>query len=92
LPRRKSHRGDSVTNKLPMTKRMPGGSDTQKDAAPRQVFITQEGRGVSGGGDRVNAIAVIHADQSCPDDAEGEQPLEDACSFAPIGCGEAFAR
>ncbi len=30
LPRRKSHRGDSLTMRLPMTKRSPGGSETQK--------------------------------------------------------------
>ena len=29
-PRRKSHRGDSATNKLPTRNRMPGGIDIQK--------------------------------------------------------------
>ena len=29
-PRRNNHRGDSATIRLPMTKRMPGGNETQK--------------------------------------------------------------
>src|SRR6516164_6937310 len=30
LPPRNSHRGDSATKKLPITNKMPGGSETQK--------------------------------------------------------------
>src|SRR5208282_1682387 len=46
FPLRKSQRGDSPTKKLPITKRIPGGSDTQK--MPRHaVFLNANNREAS---------------------------------------------
>ena len=59
-----------------------------EDAAPGMVFEREERAGVAEAGDSVDAIAEVDADKRGSDDAEGEQPLEDAGSFAARRSGK----
>ena len=54
------------------------------------VLEAEERRGVGDAGHRLDAVAEVDSDQSRGDDAEGEQPLEDAGALSAAGGGEAL--
>jgi len=56
------------------------------------VFEVEDGGGVGDSGDGGDAIAEVNADEGGGEDAESEEPLEDAGAFAAGRGGEAFGQ
>ena len=61
-----------------------------EDAPPGLILEGKDRSGIGDLDDCFDAIAVVNADQRRRDDAERQQPLEDAGSFAAIRCREAL--
>ena len=78
--------------KLPMTNRIPGGSDTQKMLRQAVSLNANSLAGVAQFGDFVHADAEIHADDRCRDDAQREQPLENAVPLPRLAAPRHSAR
>ena len=68
------------------------GQRDPEDSAPGVIFEVEERLGAGGLGDRLHAIAEVDAHERGSEDAQGEQPLEDAGALAAAGGGEALSQ
>ena len=63
-----------------------------EDAAPCLFLNAKSVAASEAAATALHAIAVVHADQGCRHDAEGEQPLEDSGALAAARCARALGQ